>query len=104
MAMLNTEPDLAIMLGNYIRECRKKSRLNQNFVAKKVGFSAQFYGRIEKGAVLPPRGTLIELIGLLHMEQEVLQRIFKAASLSFVDKLFGSEYRSVAAKVTRRRV
>jgi DNA-binding XRE family transcriptional regulator len=86
--MLNSEPDLAIMIGHYIKESRKKVKLNQNVVAKKVGFSPQFYGRIEKGDVLPPRGTLVQLISILQMEQDVINRIFRAASLSFVEKLF----------------
>ncbi len=92
--MLNYEPELAEMLGHYIKERRQKQKINQYEVAKGVNCSAQFYGRIEKGTVLPPRATLVSLITLLELDQMVVNRIFKSACVSYVGKVYESSSKS----------
>jgi DNA-binding XRE family transcriptional regulator len=54
--------------------------LTQIAVCKKIGFSCQFYGKIEKGEVPCPEKALKKLVKLLRLQRTEVQKIFLSAA------------------------
>ena len=52
---------LAVTLGAAARAARVRTGLTQADVAERVGISAEVYGRLERGTMLPSVGTLRKL-------------------------------------------
>jgi transcriptional regulator with XRE-family HTH domain len=50
-----------------MREARRARKWKQARVARAIGISAQFYGRIERGAALPGMATFVDLLTLFGL-------------------------------------
>jgi transcriptional regulator with XRE-family HTH domain len=85
--MINSK-ELYKMLGHYVSEMREQAGFKQVEVARQLGFSAQFYGRIEKGEVPIPHKSLILLVSILGLNKQVVERIFRTALISTLDEIF----------------
>lgn len=79
---------LAQMLGVYILESRQQLGMIQKKLAKSLGCSEQFLGRIEKGEVMIPEGILITAIETLDLKYEKIKKIYRVSSDARVDHLF----------------
>ena len=75
-------------LGTYILEARKKLGMNQIDLARALGFSAQFLGRIEKGEIGMPKEGLIKTIEVLCLNENKLHQIYRMAGKLGVQDLF----------------
>jgi transcriptional regulator with XRE-family HTH domain len=64
--------ELSIQIGKAAREARLKSKLTQADVAERVGLSAEVYGKLERGAMLPSAPTLIKLRTALGVSADYL--------------------------------
>ncbi len=67
------------LAGEYILETRVRRDIMQKTLAKELGISAQFLGRIEKGEVPIPNDILAKTIALLDLAPARLKRIFRKA-------------------------
>lgn len=59
-------------IGRAAREARRARKLTQEDVADRLGVSAQFYGRIERGHALPSVPTLLRLAEVLEVSADEL--------------------------------
>ena len=89
---------LAQMLGVYIRESRLAQKKTQQDIIKRLGFSVQFYGRIENGTVMAPQDALSKLVKELGLDYGRVLKIFKAAAVDEVESIFRSSKKSRASK------
>ncbi len=92
---------LAKMIGQYLFDERSKKNLLQKEVAEKLGLSAQFLGRIEKGDVMVPQSTLIQLIEILKLSEKKMIQIYQASANLEAKALFtnrGSKNRTAPVK------
>ena len=87
---------LAKMLGAYVTDERKNKNINQAQLAKKLGCSAQFLGRFEKGEVMLPKRLVHKAVSELSLSQSKLKAIHSKACESEFKELFG--VRKVKAK------
>jgi transcriptional regulator with XRE-family HTH domain len=58
------EKALAQHVGKCMRQARRSRKWKQAQVARAVGISVQFYGRMERGAGLPSMETFVDLLTL----------------------------------------
>ena len=79
---------LALKLGKYILTERRKQEIKQKTLAAKIGISAQFLGRIEKGEVFMPEKHLIKCIKILSLKEKKMTQIYKSSTLEKVRDLF----------------
>lgn len=100
---MNLGKDYPVMLGNYIKQARKKKQLKQHQVAKVIDCSIQFYGRIENGYVTPPSKSFANLISYLDLNQGVVERIVKLSAMSYVQELF-EKAESIKRKSNRKAI
>ena len=70
---------LAKMLGQYISDTRQEISMRQRELAKTLGISAQFLGRIEKGDVMIPDDVLSHCISILKLSRAQIITIYRAA-------------------------
>jgi transcriptional regulator with XRE-family HTH domain len=70
---------LARFIGNYIVETREQKGMSQVDLAERLGFSSQFLGRIEKGAVMMPEESLVDTIKILSLSPKKLVKLFSLA-------------------------
>ncbi len=80
---------LATLLGAYITEERKHKNINQANFAKKLGCSAQFLGRFEKGEVMLPQRLVRRAVKALSLNPSRLKSIHTKACESEFHELFG---------------
>jgi len=66
------ETDLATTIGSGARRARKSAGLTQEDVAERIGVSAEFYGRIERGATMPSVPTLAKIAETLNASADEL--------------------------------
>lgn len=59
-------------IGRAAREARRARKLTQEDVADRLGVSAQFYGRIERGHALPSVPTLFRMAEVLDVSADDL--------------------------------
>ena len=78
---------LAKMIGTYILETRTKKKILQKDFSSKVGVSAQFIGRIERGEVMIPEPLLFKVITFLGLSEKKLTQIFRLAGEQQVQEL-----------------
>lgn len=76
------------LLGKYIKEQRVLLRKTQPEVCKHLGFSCQFYGKIEKGLAPCPKRSLKLLVKILKLNRVELKRIYRCAADNEVTGLF----------------
>jgi len=91
-------------LGPYIKSQRIKLNLSQMEVSRQLGFSAQFYGLIEKGKVGCPKKKLALLVDVLQLDKEKVIRIILNALKSQLEKLLFSKKNSKINNWNFRRV
>lgn len=88
------------MLGEYIVERRTQLNINQAELAQKVGFSAQFLGRIEKGNASLPVPALKKMINTLDMDSGKLRKIYTYSATMYVDDLLSAGKRTGKKRVS----
>lgn len=81
---------LAAMVGRYIFEERQKVAMLQKDLAKELGVSAQFLGRIEKGEVMIPEDALKTAIKTLDLQASKLTKIYRCAAGLQVEDIINS--------------
>lgn len=64
--------ELATMLGEETSKGRKALGLTQEVVAEQLNISVEYYGRIERGAVIPGAPTLRRLADMLRLNANML--------------------------------
>ncbi|PTL75184.1 helix-turn-helix domain-containing protein [Vitiosangium sp. GDMCC 1.1324] len=64
--------DLTIQIGRAAREARQRLGLTQEDVAERVRITAEVYGRIERGDMLPATPTLKRICGVLGISADSL--------------------------------
>ncbi len=79
---------LAKMLGQYISDTRQEIPMRQRELAKTLGISAQFLGRIEKGDVMIPDGVLSHCISVLKLSKAQIVTIYRTAGEKKAELLF----------------
>lgn len=79
---------LAELLGDCIKDSRLDQDITQADLASRLGFSAQFMGRIEKGYAMIPEAALIECIDILGLQRKYIARIYKEAADNTVKRLY----------------
>ncbi len=85
---------LAQMLGTYILESRQDLQINQKNLARLIGCSEQFLGRIEKGDVMIPDRLLASCIAQLDLKYEKIKKMYRITSDQNVDALFKQSAKS----------
>jgi transcriptional regulator with XRE-family HTH domain len=75
--------DLAQQIGNVARAVRKAHGLTQEDAAERLGVTAEFYARIERGYSLPSTASLAQMVTTLDVSADVLigKRPLAAAAL-----------------------
>ena len=63
---------LAAGIGQRARLARRARRMNQADVAARMGVTAEYYGRIERGHALPGVTTLARLAGTLDLHLDAI--------------------------------
>lgn len=66
------EKELAQSIGKAAREARKSLGLTQEDAAERIGVSAEFFARIERGHALPSVPTFAKIAGALGVSADVL--------------------------------
>ncbi|WP_428265693.1 helix-turn-helix domain-containing protein [Haliangium sp.] len=66
------DKELAESIGKAARSARNKLSLTQEDAAEKIGVSAEFYARIERGNALPSVPTLARISSALGVDADVL--------------------------------
>jgi transcriptional regulator with XRE-family HTH domain len=61
------EKALARQVGKCMRRARRSRKWKQAQVARAIGVSREFYGRIERGAGLPSLETFVDLLKLFEL-------------------------------------
>lgn len=75
-------PETALLLKNH----REKKSLTRQTVAKKLGFSQQFYGRLEKAQVGIPHKLYGKTRKVLRIKREDLFQALASDLLNDLDK------------------
>ncbi len=96
----NYHSELAQMLGIYIRENRLSQKKSQFDIVKKLGFSVQFYGRIENGTVMAPRPALSRIVSELSLDFSRILKIYRVAAISEAESLFKQTKGSKSSKIS----
>ena len=78
---------LAFLIGECLNEHRHKLDITQKQMAKDLGISAQFLGRIEKGDVMAPRTVLIDALLMLNVSNSKITKIYKESAQKTADEL-----------------
>lgn len=81
---------LAKMLGQYIIFTRQEISMRQRELAKTLGISAQFLGRIEKGDVMIPDDILSHCISVLKLSRSQIITIYRASGEKKAEQIFQS--------------
>jgi transcriptional regulator with XRE-family HTH domain len=68
----NQDRDLAQQIGNVARAVRKARGLAQEDAAERLGVTAEFYARIERGYSLPSTVSLAQMVTTLEVSADVL--------------------------------
>ena len=68
----NQDRDLAQTIGNVARAVRKARGLTQEDAAERLGVTAEFYARIERGYSLPSTTSLAQMVTALEVSADVL--------------------------------
>lgn len=63
-------------IGKLLIEARRKKKLNQGIVASRFGFSAQFLGKVEKGAVPFPYAKVTQAKMLLGIPLAAFKKAY----------------------------
>ena len=66
------EKELSESIGKAARAARKKLELTQEEAAERVGVSAEFYARIERGHALPSVQTMVKICAALAVSADDL--------------------------------
>ena len=66
------EKELAQSIGKAAREARKSLELTQEDAAERIGVSAEFYARIERGHALPSVPTFAKIVAALGVSADSL--------------------------------
>ncbi len=66
------DKELAASIGTAARAARSALKLTQEDAAERIGVSAEFYARIERGNALPSVPTLARLCTALGVDADVL--------------------------------
>jgi transcriptional regulator with XRE-family HTH domain len=66
------EKELAESIGTASRQARAALKLTQEDAAERIGVSAEFYARIERGNALPSVPTLARICAALGVSADVL--------------------------------
>jgi len=88
---------LAKMIGVYLLEERTKKRILQKDVAEQLGLSAQFLGRIEKGEVMAPEASLVQLIQILGLSETKMVQIYRTSAGLEAKDLFSAKPTKIQA-------
>lgn len=64
--------DLSVQIGKVARETRLYLGLTQVDIAERVGLTAEVYGRVERGDMLPSTPTLLRICAALGVSSDVL--------------------------------
>ncbi|WNG34826.1 helix-turn-helix domain-containing protein [Archangium violaceum] len=64
--------DLTIQIGRAAREARQRLELTQEDVAERVGITAEVYGRMERGDMLPATPRLKKISAVLGISADSL--------------------------------
>ncbi|MFE8596472.1 helix-turn-helix domain-containing protein [Archangium violaceum] len=64
--------ELAIQIGKVARDARLKLKLTQEDIAERVGLTAEVYGRLERGTMLPSTPTLTKICVALGISADVV--------------------------------
>jgi transcriptional regulator with XRE-family HTH domain len=79
---------LSQLIGKYISVERKSRGVTQRELARKVGCSEQFLGRIESGAVMIPGRILVTCIQLLSLKHEKLKKYYRKDADDRLNQIF----------------
>ena len=63
---------LAESIGRAARKARRSLKLTQEDTAERIGVSAEFYARIERGHALPSVPTLVRICAALGVRPDIL--------------------------------
>ncbi|MCG8421897.1 MAG: helix-turn-helix domain-containing protein [Proteobacteria bacterium] len=66
------EKELAQSIGQAARQARKSLELTQEDAAERIGVSAEFYARIERGHALPSVPTFARIVAALGVSADTL--------------------------------
>lgn len=99
--------DISKLFGQYVLFCREgkyrelnverrkegdppRYEVKQRVLAEKVGVSAQFLGKIEKGEVPTPDDIQAKLIVELKIPVKVIREIYMEASVASANRILGA--------------
>lgn len=75
--VLEMDKELAQSIGVAAREARKALELTQEDAAERIGVSAEFYARIERGNALPSVPTFARISAALGVSADILLGLHK---------------------------
>jgi ribosome-binding protein aMBF1 (putative translation factor) len=75
-------------IGSHIKSRREQLNIKQSDLADKIGFSAQFLGRIEKGKSPLPEESFKKLNKVLKLEQKKIEKIYLDGTRLYLKTLF----------------
>ena len=66
----------AYCMGQLIRDERKKEKITQSELAKKIGTDKSYISKIEKGVIEPSVGTFYRIVEALGLRVEIVKAVY----------------------------
>ena len=86
------------IMGDRIKELRKKKRLTQEDLAEKIGVSFQYVSEIERGISMPSMQVFLKLLEVLDASADYLLRDTVSTSNPYGDKQIAARFERLSPK------
>lgn len=86
------------IMGDRVKELRKKRRLTQEQLAEKIGVSLQYVSEIERGLSMPSMQVFLKLLEVLDASADYLLRDMVSCANPYGDKQIATRLERLSPK------
>lgn len=86
------------IMGDRVKELRKKRRLTQEQLAEKIGVSLQYVSEIERGLSMPSMQVFLRLLEVLDASADYLLRDMVSSANPYGDKQIAARLERLSPK------
>ncbi|MBQ7356534.1 MAG: helix-turn-helix transcriptional regulator [Clostridia bacterium] len=86
------------IMGDRVKELRKKRRLTQEQLAEKIGVSLQYVSEIERGLSMPSMQVFLKLLEVLDASADYLLRDMVSCANPYGDKQIAARLERLSPK------
>ena len=86
------------IMGDRVKELRKKRRLTQEQLAEKIGISLQYVSEIERGLSMPSMQVFLKLLEVLDASADYLLRDMVSCANPYGDKQIAARLERLSPK------